>query len=105
MRRGRMRLGRMRLEGMRLARMRLARPLGMEMRVGLAAQPPISVPTVVLHGEGDGVTPPAASLGHARFFTGPYSRRVIPLAGHNLPQEVPDAVSAAVLDLLSGRVT
>ncbi len=70
----------------------------------LAAQPPISVPTVVLHGAGDGVAPPAASLAHARFFTGPYSRRVIPLAGHNLPQEVPDAVTEAVLDLLAGRV-
>jgi pimeloyl-ACP methyl ester carboxylesterase len=70
----------------------------------LAAQPPISVPAIVLHGEGDGVTPPDASLPHARFFAGPYSRRTIPLAGHNLPQEAPAAVSAAVLDLLSGRV-
>ena len=29
---------------------------------------------------------------HAKFFTGAYERRLIPVAGHNLPQENPDAV-------------
>jgi pimeloyl-ACP methyl ester carboxylesterase len=66
----------------------------------LAAQPSIAVPTIALHGEGDGVAPPATSEGHARHFTGPYERRVIPVAGHNLPQETPDAVAEAVLGLL-----
>ena len=68
----------------------------------LAAQPPIRVPTVVLHGGGDGVTPPEGSVGHARFFTGPFERRVIPMAGHNLPQEVPGPLVEAVLGLIAG---
>ena len=65
----------------------------------LARQPKIAVPTVVLHGDGDGVSPAAASAGHAAHFTGYYRREVIPVAGHNLPQEAPDAVVAAVLEL------
>ena len=68
----------------------------------LAAQPSIRVPTVVLHGGGDGVTPPEGSVGHARFFTGPFERRVIPMAGHNLPQEAPGPVGEAVLALITG---
>jgi pimeloyl-ACP methyl ester carboxylesterase len=68
----------------------------------LGAQPPITVPTVVLHGAGDGVHPPEGSEAHARHFTGPYRRLVIPVVGHNLPQEAPAAVVEAVRELLSG---
>ncbi|MGE5780129.1 MAG: alpha/beta fold hydrolase [Hyphomicrobiales bacterium] len=66
----------------------------------LAAQPKISVPTIVLHGDGSGLSPPESSLKHATCFTGPYQRRVIPTAGHNLPQEAPNAVADAVLELI-----
>jgi pimeloyl-ACP methyl ester carboxylesterase len=66
----------------------------------LAAKPRISVPTIVLHGDGSGLSPPEGSLKHAVCFTGPYQRRVIPTAGHNLPQEAPDAVADAVLELV-----
>jgi pimeloyl-ACP methyl ester carboxylesterase len=66
----------------------------------LAAQPTIPVPTIVLHGAGDGVGPHETSAKHARFFTGPFERRVIPVVGHNLPQENPAAVVAAIRDLL-----
>ncbi len=66
----------------------------------LAAQPKISVPTIALHGEANGVGPPENSADHARFFSGPYERRVIPRAGHNLPQEVPELVTAATLELI-----
>lgn len=62
----------------------------------LAAQPPIRVPTINLHGAADGVTPPEGSAGHARHFAGFYERRVVPVAGHFLPRESPDAVIAAV---------
>jgi pimeloyl-ACP methyl ester carboxylesterase len=62
----------------------------------LAAQPPIPVPAIVLHGEADGVGPAAGSEGHARRFTGSYQRQVIPVAGHFLPREAPDAVVAAI---------
>jgi pimeloyl-ACP methyl ester carboxylesterase len=68
----------------------------------LAARPPIRVPTIVLHGERNGIAGPAASADHARFFTGPYERRVIPGVGHNLPQEAPAAFAGAILDLVAG---
>jgi pimeloyl-ACP methyl ester carboxylesterase len=66
----------------------------------LAALPTIAVPTISLNGEANGVGPPQRSAGHARFFTGPYQRKVIPVAGHNLPQEVPDVVAEAALELI-----
>ena len=69
----------------------------------LAAKPPITVPTIVLHGESDGVAPPESSAGHARHFTGPYERRLIPLAGHNIPQDTPEPFARAVLDLVHPR--
>jgi pimeloyl-ACP methyl ester carboxylesterase len=68
----------------------------------LAAQPKISVPTIVLQGDGDGVNNPAASAGQARFFTGRYERRAIPVVGHDVPQEAPRETAQAVLDLLRG---
>jgi len=67
----------------------------------LAGQPRISVPTIVLQGEGDGVNNPAASAAQARFFTGRYERRGIPVVGHDVPQEAPDVTAQAVLDLLN----
>ena len=69
----------------------------------LATRPTIAVPTIALHGEANGVTPLQTSADHARFFTGPYERRVLPRAGHNLPQEVPDIVTAATLELVRAR--
>jgi pimeloyl-ACP methyl ester carboxylesterase len=65
----------------------------------LARQPPITVPTIVLHGESDGVSPPQSSERHDRFFTGPYQRRVVPVAGHFLPREASEAVVQAVREL------
>jgi pimeloyl-ACP methyl ester carboxylesterase len=66
----------------------------------LAQKPRIGVPTIVLQGEADGVTPPEQSEPHAKFFTGPYQRRLIPRAGHNLPQEEPQIFADAMLELL-----
>jgi pimeloyl-ACP methyl ester carboxylesterase len=69
----------------------------------LAARPPIAAPTIVLHGEGDGVGPPTASDPQARFFTGPYQRRLIPVIGHDVPQEAPKETVAAVLELVGAK--
>jgi pimeloyl-ACP methyl ester carboxylesterase len=66
----------------------------------LAAQPTIRVPTIALHGADDGVSPLQATDPHAQHFTGPYERRVIPAAGHNIPQESPTATVDAILTLL-----
>lgn len=65
----------------------------------LAAQPVITVPTIVLHGEADGVGPVAGSESHARHFSNSYERRVIPVAGHFLPNEAPEAIVQAIMDL------
>ena len=68
----------------------------------LTAQPPIAVPTVVLHGAADGVHPPAPNDTQRHRFTGtPYARRIIPHVGHNVPQEAPDITVAATLELLA----
>jgi pimeloyl-ACP methyl ester carboxylesterase len=66
----------------------------------LALLPRISVPTITLHGEADGVGPVEGSANHARFFTGFYERRVMPVAGHFLSRETPDEVVRAVRDLI-----
>jgi pimeloyl-ACP methyl ester carboxylesterase len=65
----------------------------------LAVQPPIPVPTIVLHGACDGVSAPQSPDGHRQFFSGPYQRRVVPVAGHFLPQEAPGAVIEALSEL------
>ena len=66
----------------------------------LVAQPPITVPTIAIYGNDDGVMPVAGSAGYDRFFKAAYEHRVISGAGHNLPQEVPHDFSKAVLSLL-----
>lgn len=63
----------------------------------LARQPTIRVPTIVLHGEADGVGSPASSIPRDRLFTGPFERIQIARAGHFLSRENPrDVVSAVV---------
>jgi pimeloyl-ACP methyl ester carboxylesterase len=66
----------------------------------LAAQPPITVPTVALWGQADGVRDAPISDPHAQKFTGPYQRRLLPGIGHNIPQEAPDAVIESLKYLL-----
>lgn len=65
----------------------------------LAAQPKIDVPAINLHGGADGVTPAVLSETHGKYFTGPYQRRMVPNAGHNVPQEAPQAFAETVLEL------
>jgi len=65
----------------------------------LAKQPKISVPSIILHGEADGVTPPENSASHGRFFADLRRRTIVPIAGHFLPRETPDAVVEALIGL------
>jgi pimeloyl-ACP methyl ester carboxylesterase len=67
----------------------------------LAAQPPITVPTITFDGQDDGVRPPAPASAHAHRFTGPRSHRLVPGVGHNMPQERPDVFAEAVLELVA----
>ena len=66
----------------------------------LAALPPITVPAITLDGEGDGVAPATDGRASAAKFTGRRIHRKIPRAGHNLPQEEPEAFAAAVMELI-----
>ncbi|WP_372097892.1 alpha/beta fold hydrolase [Tistrella mobilis] len=65
----------------------------------LAAQPPITVPAIVLQGASDGVDPPEGRDGDRRQFQGPWSYEVLPGIGHNIPQEAPAAFARAVAEL------
>ena len=65
-----------------------------------AARPPITVPTVVLLGEGDGVSVVTQADTQAHFFAGLYQRRLIPVIGHDFPQEAPQEAVTTVLQLL-----
>ena len=66
----------------------------------LAARPLIKVPTIVLQGEGDGVGVATRQDTQASFFTGPYRRVLIPVIGHDVPQEAPKETADAVLELM-----
>lgn len=71
---------------------------GIESR--LAAQPAIRVPAITFDGVDDGVRPPADASAHAAKFSGLRTHRWVPGAGHNLPQEAPEAFADAVLELV-----
>ncbi len=62
----------------------------------LTAQPDISVPSITIDGDKDGV----AGLTHhqAKKFTGPHEHRIFRQVGHNLPQEDPLGWAQAVVD-------
>jgi pimeloyl-ACP methyl ester carboxylesterase len=62
--------------------------------------PVLSVPTLILHGEADGVNPPSSSDHKQAYFTGRYQRTLLPGVGHFPQREAPQAVAQAVLDWL-----
>jgi len=66
----------------------------------LAALPPITVPAITLDGDADGVLPASDGTASAAKFTGRRIHRVVPGAGHNVPQEAPEAFAAAVMELI-----
>lgn len=62
----------------------------------LAGNPPIAVPTLVLHGEDDADNAVSTTAGKEHLFTGWYERTVLPGVGHFVPREAPDAVVSAI---------
>lgn len=70
-----------------------------DMERRLSAMPPITVPTITLDGDDDGVSPPGGRQTSLTRFTGRHEHRAVPNAGHNLPQEAPEAFARAVLDV------
>ena len=66
----------------------------------LAGLPAITVPAITLDGEADGVAAASDGKASSAKFTGRRVHRKIPRAGHNLPQEEPEAFAAAVMELI-----
>jgi pimeloyl-ACP methyl ester carboxylesterase len=64
----------------------------------LATQPPITIPTVILHGGDDGVSLSRATERELSMFPAGTARHVVAGAGHFLPREKPGA--PAVVDAL-----
>jgi pimeloyl-ACP methyl ester carboxylesterase len=72
-------------------------PAYQSLEARLAAQPAITVPTIVLHGADDGVDPLRPADRDARHFTGPHERRVLAGIGHDVPREASRAFADGVL--------
>lgn len=68
-----------------------------ELEAKLARRPVIAVPTITIASDFDG--PLADGKAYADRFSGPYSHRVLPGIGHDVPQEAPEAFARAVLDV------
>lgn len=71
----------------------------------LAGQPPVPVPSVTLDGLADGNFPATDGSSSARHFTGTRRHLRVPHAGHNLPQEAPEAFVDAVREAARSRRT
>ena len=65
----------------------------------LALRPVIAVPTVALFGGASGFGLPADLQAQGRFFSAGFRFEVVASAGHNLPQEAPQAFAEALLSL------
>ena len=66
----------------------------------LDALPVITVPAISLDGADDGVTYVSDGSRTAAKYTSRLAYRVIPGAGHNVPQEAPEAFAAAVIEVM-----
>ena len=69
----------------------------------LAKQPPITVPSITIDGDADGVN--RGTVHHAEKFAGRHEHCVLRGAGHNLPQERPEDFACAVLDARATALT
>jgi pimeloyl-ACP methyl ester carboxylesterase len=63
----------------------------------LDTRPKVTVPTITIASDFDG--PLADGKAYAELFAGPYTHRVLPSIGHNVPQEAPEAFAKAVIDV------
>ena len=75
-------------------------PSAEETEERLKEKPRITVPTISMEGQDDGLTFIGEHPDERPLFTGAYEHRKIAGAGHNLPQETPQAFADALLSLL-----
>lgn len=74
----------------------------LELERRLAERPPVEIPAIVLHGRDSGFGLPSPDpTGDQARFTSLVARRIVAGAGHYLPAQAPDAVSSALIELLS----
>jgi pimeloyl-ACP methyl ester carboxylesterase len=66
----------------------------------LAVLPAIPAPAVTLDGDADGVIPATDGKASAAKFSGRRTHRIVPRAGHNLPQEEPEVFVGAIMELI-----
>jgi pimeloyl-ACP methyl ester carboxylesterase len=71
-----------------------------ELERRLATQPVIAAPAITIDGDADGVNPATDGTAYAAKFSRRLAHRIIPHAGHNLPQEEPEAFAVAVMELI-----
>ena len=71
-------------------------------RFAASMRTPITVPVLQLHGAHDPVVLPRTALEPVEAVTGRFERHLVPDAGHFLPEEAPDVVTAHLLDWLGG---
>ena len=71
-------------------------------RFAASMRTPITVPVLQLHGAHDPVVLPRTALEPVEAVTGRFERHLVPDAGHFLPEEAPDVVTAHLLDWLAG---
>jgi pimeloyl-ACP methyl ester carboxylesterase len=80
-------------------------PRFLDVEKALAARPPVTVPTIVLHGADDGFGSPGPEITAAEraTFTKLVDKRIVAGAGHFLPHEIPEPVAQAVIDVVASR--
>jgi len=68
----------------------------------LAARPPVTAPTILLHGGDDsfGAPPAAISAGERATFPRLVDKRIVSGAGHFVPHEKPEPVAQAIIDVI-----
>jgi pimeloyl-ACP methyl ester carboxylesterase len=68
----------------------------------LATRPPITVPTIILHGGDDsfGAPPAEISAGERAAFPRLVDKRIVAGAGHFIPHEQPEPVAQAIIDVI-----
>jgi pimeloyl-ACP methyl ester carboxylesterase len=78
-------------------------PRFLEVEKQLATRPPVLVPSMLIHGgdDGFGAPPPDVSAGERALFPKLVAKRIVPGAGHFVPHEKPEAVAAAILDVIA----
>lgn len=65
----------------------------------------LSLPTLYIQGEADGVNPPYVSENVHEKFTGPFQRIVMPGVGHFPSREAPELLSDYLVDFLNKYIT